>query len=73
MSEATHDQRITAPAVITEVLDDRTYSARMPNGKMMLAFYPRLRVGPALKADDAVTLAISLYDFSQGEIVETPA
>lgn len=66
-----HDKRVRGTAVITEELGDRTYHARLPNGKVILAFYPRLRVGRALDIGEEVTVAISLYNFSEGEIVQS--
>ena len=74
MSEAInddhHDKRVRGQAIITEVLGERTYQARLPNGKVILAFYPRLRVGPVLSVGTEVSVALSLYDFSEGEIVQ---
>lgn len=56
--------------MITEVLSSRTYHGTLPNGKQVLAFYPKSRVGSQLTAGDRVVIELSLFDFSEGEIVE---
>lgn len=72
-SASTRDERIRGPVVITEVLNERTYRGTLPNGKIVLAFYPRTRVGQALSVGDRVVIELSLFDFSEGEIVEITA
>jgi translation initiation factor IF-1 len=67
------DERIPGRAVITEVLSERTYHARLPNGKVIFAFVPRLRMTEPLQIGAEVSVALSLYDFSEGEIVESGA
>ncbi len=67
-----HDTRVSGSAIITEILGPRTYRAQLPIGKVILAFYPRQRVGRTLAVGERVQVAISLYDFSEGEIVQTP-
>ncbi len=66
----TRDERIRGPVVITEVLSVRTYHGSLPNGKRVLAFYPKTRVGRPLSVGDRVVIELSLFDFSEGEIVE---
>jgi translation initiation factor IF-1 len=68
-----HDQRVRGRAIIVEPLGERLWRARLPNGKLILAFYARLRVGRPLAPGDEVTVALSLYDFSEGEIVDSGA
>ncbi|MBL9116423.1 MAG: hypothetical protein JNJ83_15560 [Verrucomicrobiaceae bacterium] len=63
------DKRIIGQAIITEVLGDRTYHARLPNGKVIFAFFPSHRNEPQLAIGADVQVALSLYDFSEGEIV----
>jgi translation initiation factor IF-1 len=70
---STRDERICGAVVITDVLSERTYHGTLPNGKRVLAFYPRGRVGTALTAGDRVIIELSLFDFSEGEIVEVVA
>lgn len=67
---STRDERIRGPVVITEVLSERTFHGTLPNGKQVLAFYPKTRVGAPLAVGDHVVIELSLFDFSEGEIVE---
>ena len=64
------DRRVPGKAVITEILGERTYRAHLPNGKEILAFYPRLRIGVPRSVGEEVRVALSLCDFSEGEIME---
>lgn len=65
------DKRIIGQAVIKEVISDRTYHASLPNGKVIFAFFPSHRQEPQLAVGAQVRVALSLYDFSEGEIVGT--
>mgnify|MGYP000955674301 CR=1 FL=1 len=73
ITPSTRDERIRGPVVITEVLSERTYHGTLPNGKRVLAFYPKTRVGTPLSVGDRVVIELSLFDFSEGEIVEVTA
>jgi len=70
---STRDERIRGPVTIAEVLSERTYRGSLPNGKQVLAFYPKSRVGQPLGVGDKVIIELSLFDFSEGEIVEVTA
>lgn len=70
---STRDERIRGPVVITQVMNERTYRGTLPNGKVVLAFYPRTKVGRPLNIGDRVVIELSLFDFSEGEIVEITA
>ena len=61
------DIRIVAPAVVREVITDKTCRAALPNGKLVFGFTERPEV--KLSEGDALRLSLSLCDFSKGEIL----
>ena len=66
------DIRIETTAVIQSGINERTWHATLPNGKMILAFRrpKQAQSAPELHPGDKVTVSLSLLDFSKGEVVE---
>ncbi len=65
--------RIPTTATIGEVFSQRHYHATLPNGKVILAHYPTHRLGPPLSVGATVQVELALTEFSEGEIIESPA
>lgn len=65
------DIRIHSTAVIQSVIQERTWKAALPNGKVILAFRkPKQAIGaPELQPGDVVKVSLSLLDFSKGEVL----
>ena len=63
------DVRILAPAVVREIISERTCHAALPNGKIVFGFIdqPGLTITEGAK----VKISLNLCDFSKGEIVCT--
>lgn len=67
-SEPPMPERVLTTAVITEVVTDRTWRARLVNGKDILA-YIRPRSSPRTFAiGDTIEVSMSVQDFSRGEV-----
>jgi hypothetical protein len=63
------DIRIPAPVTIQEVLDERTWKASLPNGKIITVYQGRRAELPPISVGDRCTAHLSLCDFDHGKIV----
>lgn len=61
-------ERIPASVVIEEVLTDRTWHARLPNGKQILAFARPRSPQRTLNVGDRIEVWMTVEDFSRGEV-----
>lgn len=61
-------ERIPASVVIEAVLTDRTWRARLPNGKEILAFARPRHPQRTLHVGDQVQVWMTVEDFSRGEV-----
>lgn len=67
-SEPPMPDRVLTTAVITEIVTDRTWRARLVNGKDILA-YIRPRGSPrAFVIGETIHVSMNVQDFSRGEV-----
>jgi hypothetical protein len=63
------DIRIPAPVIIQEALDERTWKATLPNGKVITVYHTHFSGLPRPSPGDRCTVHLSLCDFDHGKIV----
>lgn len=61
-------ERVLTTGIITEVLTDHTWRARLPNGKEILAFLRPRSARRTLAVGDTTAILMSVEDFSCGEV-----
>lgn len=61
-------ERIHASVVIEEILTDRTWHARLPNGKQILAFTRPRSPQHTFRIGDQIEVWMTVEDFSRGEV-----
>jgi hypothetical protein len=63
------DIRIPAPVIIQEALDERSWRATLPNGKVIIVYERKSHPMPPIKPGDRCTAHLSLCDFDHGKLV----
>jgi hypothetical protein len=63
------DLRIKTKVIITEVLNERSYHAKLRNGKSIFAYTQSLDGIPDLKVGDEYSVIMSLCNFDEGRLV----
>lgn len=62
---------VQATIVIHEVLSERTFKGRLPNGREIFIFIEDLSPLPVVTVGDAIVASLSTGDFSRGRFVRT--
>ena len=63
------DIRIPAFVTIRDAVDQRSWRAELPNGKVILVYQRKSANFPPIKTGDRCTVHLSLCDFDHGKIV----